>query len=355
MTIVPERSVDVVVVGAGISGLAVADRLTAAGVRVVVLEARQRPGGRLLTAPPSFDLGATWFWDGEHRVARMVQRFGLATFAQHLDGDTMYEDANGVRRLAGNLVDAPSHRFAGGAAELADRLAEALPDECVQFGCAVEGVEHDDDTLIVTASGRRWRTQHVVLALAPSLAAASIRLPADTPAELLRVAAATPVWMGQIAKVVAVYDAPFWRADGLAGAGISRVGPMQEIHDMSSPHGRPAALFGFAPAILLGAQPEVRILEQLRRLFGAAAAQPERLLIQDWSAERHTSPQQTESSGSASSADYSLYGHSLYQRASLNGRLHWSSTETATHHPGHIEGALEAAERVAESILQTVG
>lgn len=347
-------AIDVVVVGAGISGLAVADHLTAAGVRVIVLEARQRPGGRLLTAPPCFDLGATWFWDGEHRVARMVERLGLATFDQHLDGDTMYEDANGVRRLAGNLVDAPAHRFAGGAAELASRLAAALPDGCVRLGCAVESVEHDDDHLIVTASDHRWRSRHVVLGLAPSLAATSIRLPAETPADLLRVAVATPVWMGQIAKIVAVYDEPFWRAEGLAGAGISRVGPMQEIHDMSGPHGQPAALFGFAPATLLGARPEVQILEQLRRLFGAAAAHPDRLLIHDWSAERHTVPQQTASSRATSSADYSLYGHDLYQRPALNGRLHWSSTETATRHPGHIEGALDAAQRVSESILQTV-
>jgi monoamine oxidase len=344
-------TVDVVVIGAGISGLAVADHLAAAGMSVVVLEARQRPGGRLLTASPCFDLGATWFWDGEHRVAHLVERLGLATFDQYLDGDTMYEDANGIRRLAGNLVDAPARRFAGGAAELANRLAAVLPDGCVQLGCAVDSMEHDDGQLIVAANDRRWRTQHVVLALAPSLAATSIRLPPDTPADLLRVAAATPVWMGQIAKIVAVYDEPFWRADGLAGAAISRVGPMQEIHDMSGPHGQPAALFGFAPAMNLGAQPEVQILEQLRRLFGAAAAQPDRLLLQDWSAERHTVPQQTASSRATASADYSLYGHHLYQRPALNGRLHWSSTETATRHPGHIEGALDAAQRVTESIL----
>jgi monoamine oxidase len=347
--------IDVVVVGAGISGLAAADRLTASGVRVVVLDARQRAGGRLLTAPPCLDLGATWFWDGEDRVARMVERLGLATFEQHLDGDTMYEDANGLRRLAGNLIDAPARRFAGGAAELADRLATELPSGCIRLGCPVEGVEDHGDHLTVMASDQRWRTQHVVLALPPSLAVASIRLPADTPADLLRVAAATPVWMGQIAKIVAVYDEPFWRADGLAGAGISRLGPMQEIHDMSGPHGQPAALFGFAPAMLLGAEPEQQVLEQFGRLFGATATRPNQLIIQDWSAEPHTVPQQPASPRAVSSADYSLYGHALYQRPALNGRLHWSSTETATHHPGHIEGALDAAHRVSESILQTLG
>ncbi|MFZ9042348.1 MAG: flavin monoamine oxidase family protein [Ilumatobacteraceae bacterium] len=348
-------AVDVVVIGAGISGLAVAERLTTAGVEAVVLEARPRPGGRLLTAPPCLDLGATWYWDGEHRVARMVERFGLTPFDQHLDGDTMYEDADGVHRLAGNLVDVPARRLAGGMARLADHLAASLPEECVQLDCAVSGIDHDGDHLIVVSGDRRWRCRHVVLALPPSLAAASIRFPADTPTDLLGVAAATPVWMGQTAKVVAVYDRAFWRAHGLAGAGISRVGPMREIHDMSGPLGRPAALFGFAPAMFLGSHPETQILEQLGRLFGAPAKQPEQLLVQDWNAERYTVPPGPVSARVPTAADYSLYGHDLFQRPALNGRLHWSSTETATRHPGHIEGALDAAARVADSIVRSFG
>ena len=42
---------DVVVVGAGLAGLAAASRLVDAGAEVVVLEARQRVGGRTLTVP----------------------------------------------------------------------------------------------------------------------------------------------------------------------------------------------------------------------------------------------------------------------------------------------------------------
>jgi monoamine oxidase len=64
---------DVIVVGAGASGLAAATALHAAGRDTICLEARDRIGGRLLSAPTShperaLDLGATWFWDGEERV-----------------------------------------------------------------------------------------------------------------------------------------------------------------------------------------------------------------------------------------------------------------------------------------------
>lgn len=340
---------DVLVVGAGIGGLSVADRLAAAGLGVTVLEARTRPGGRLLSAAPGLDLGATWFWPGETRVATLVERFGIPTFDQHGDGDAMYEDPTGMRRLDGNPLDSGARRFVGGSARLADRLAATLPAGCLHYGCVVDGVERGDtESLEVIAGGTRWRCRHVVLAVPPSLAMATIGLPDDLPIDLRRVAAATPVWMGHIAKVVAVYADPFWRAAGLAGSAFSRIGPLQEIHDMSGVQGHPAALFGFAPAASLGEQSEDQILEQLARLFGPAAAQPQQLVIQDWSAERFTTPSAPES---GIRADYSHYGSAFYQRPALNGRLHWSSTETGPGHPGHIEGALEAAERTARWIL----
>ncbi|MFC9506007.1 hypothetical protein [Streptomyces sp. NPDC057002] len=52
-------------------------------------------------------------------------------------------------------------------------------------------------------------------------------------------------------------------------------------------------------------------------------------------------------------ADYSLFGHPLYRRPALDGRLHWASTETADRYAGHIEGAPAAAERAVTASLTT--
>ncbi|MFC4114008.1 FAD-dependent oxidoreductase [Nonomuraea zeae] len=93
---------------------------------------------------------------------------------------------------------------------------------------------------------------------------------------------------------VATYRTPFWRSAGLAGGAISWIGPLREIHDMSGPDGTPAALFGFdpaaTPATAVGLGFTTVVTTQLARLFGQEAAQPEALHVQDWSAERWTSP-----------------------------------------------------------------
>jgi monoamine oxidase len=59
----PEHQIDALVIGAGLAGLACAQRLIADGQRVLVLEARQRIGGRIWTERRqgcAIDLGASW-------------------------------------------------------------------------------------------------------------------------------------------------------------------------------------------------------------------------------------------------------------------------------------------------------
>ena len=111
----------------------------------------------------------------------------------------------------------------------------------------------------------------------------------ELPDEIARLAARTPVWMGAMTKVVAVYDHAFWREEGLAGAAFSHSGPMREVHDMSGPDGQPAALFGFAPSGPT-ALTRVAIVDQLGALFGDRARDPLALHINDWQSEQWTSP-----------------------------------------------------------------
>lgn len=77
------RPQKIIVVGAGMAGLAVALELSALGHDVTILEARARPGGRVLTLREPFadglyaEAGAMQVFDTHHRVQRYIQQLGL--------------------------------------------------------------------------------------------------------------------------------------------------------------------------------------------------------------------------------------------------------------------------------------
>ncbi|WP_232667054.1 FAD-dependent oxidoreductase [Pseudonocardia sp. TRM90224] len=86
------RADDVVVVGAGISGLAAGHRLVAAGYRVTVLEAATGPGGRMATRPVGaglMELGAQFLSTDYELVPELVRTAGLAGQEVTVSGRSM--------------------------------------------------------------------------------------------------------------------------------------------------------------------------------------------------------------------------------------------------------------------------
>src|SRR4051812_28077525 len=78
------RRADVAIVGAGLAGLTAARRLVSAGHSVVVLEARERVGGRTLNADLGgghiTELGAQFIGPTQDRIAALARAVGVPTF-----------------------------------------------------------------------------------------------------------------------------------------------------------------------------------------------------------------------------------------------------------------------------------
>jgi monoamine oxidase len=91
---------DVLIIGAGLSGLTAARALERAGRRIVLLEAAGRVGGRVLTEDVGgdhVDLGAHWIGPTQDRIAALVTELGLATRPQPITGRSVLHV--GGRRL----------------------------------------------------------------------------------------------------------------------------------------------------------------------------------------------------------------------------------------------------------------
>jgi putrescine oxidase len=95
------EAVDVVVIGAGATGLSAAHALKQAGRSVVVLEARDRVGGRLWTDEVDgvdLELGGQWVSPDQEELLRVLDELGLETFSRYREGESVYIGITGERR-----------------------------------------------------------------------------------------------------------------------------------------------------------------------------------------------------------------------------------------------------------------
>jgi Zn-dependent alcohol dehydrogenase len=98
---------DVAVVGAGLAGLAAARRLSALGASVVVVEARDRVGGRVqgheIGGDKVVEVGGQWIGPTQDRLAALSAELGVDTFPTHGHGDNLIEYGGKLRRYRGTI------------------------------------------------------------------------------------------------------------------------------------------------------------------------------------------------------------------------------------------------------------
>lgn len=448
-------TVDVVVVGGGLSGLVAAREVASQGRSVVVLEARDRVGGRVLNHDIGngsvIESGAAFVGPTQDHILALAEELGVATFKQHTAGQNVYCSNGRASRYTGTVppdplilpdaaslqlkinqmsrevpVDAPwaaakaaewdatslhdwvedntvnpatgnlllsylqptfgtdarevsllfflwyiatagnednpgtferssetaggaqDSRFVGGSQLVPIRLAEQLGDS-VAFNAPVRRVEQSSDAVTVTTDRGQVSATRLIMAVPPPLAAAidwDPLLPAHRMQLLQRLE------MGTLMKCDAVYDTPFWRADGLSGMSVQDTGAVRVSFDNSPPDGEPGVLLAFVGGSTWREwadrpfeERRAAVLRGFANAVGPRALEPVDYVECDWPQQRWTLGSPVASAGTGT---VTAFGSRIREPV---GRVHWAGTETSTYWSGFMDGAVRAGERAAAEVL----
>ena len=196
----------VVIIGAGLTGLTTAWYLQQQGITPIILEARNRVGGRIHTVytqgQASVEMGATWFADKHQHLVGLLQSLGLEYFEQQYSNLAIYDPGMGqpAQLFQVPTAEEASYRITGGTATLIECLLQALGPEHVHYNQAVKRLELHNSGVRVTAGNTVFEADVVLSTLPPNLLVNTVQFTPALPGNVADVAQATHTCMGESIK-----------------------------------------------------------------------------------------------------------------------------------------------------------
>ncbi len=344
---------DIVVIGAGLSGLLIGRQLQQAGLNVVMLEGRDRIGGRIHSVDTAngtrVEMGATWFGPQHIHLRKLLDTLQIESFEQYMQGITHYQpDPNQPIQQIQLPPQPPSYRIAGGTKALIDKLAEGLLH--VHIGEKVKAVDFSEQLVSIHTDSETYQAQKVISTLPPALLVSNIQITPRLPTYVVSIAQQTHTWMHDSIKESLVYEKPFWKERGFSGALFSNVGPAVEFYDQSNSYNDRYALCGFLNNGLAHLSREQRkelLLAQLEQAYGREAKEYIEYLETNWREEIFSSD------GYQDLVPHQANGHPIYKQALYDQRFWIGGTETSTVYGGYMEGAVYRAHEIVKEVLAT--
>lgn len=347
---------DILIIGAGLTGLTLAYQLRNSGLSIKLVEARSRIGGRIETVKTpngeKVEMGATWLGGKHTYLSKLLEELGINTFEQIIGDTAIYEaistSPHYLARIPPNPE--PSLRIAGGTDKLIHKLASFIDSADILLDTKVESIKYDNEEAITNCVHTIINSKIVVSTLPPNLLVSTIDFDNKLPQELITIAKQTHTWMGESIKIALTYPTPFWRREDLSGTIMSNVGPIPEMYDHCNVEDNRYALMGFLNGGYYQLTKEERlaiIMKQLKKYFGDLAETYTKYEEKVWRTESETfSPYDR------NVLPHQLNGHDVYQTSYLSESLILAGTETSTYYPGYMEGAVYSGLLTSQRIIK---
>ncbi|KAG8000995.1 Amine oxidase [flavin-containing] [Nibea albiflora] len=384
-----DNTYDVIVVGGGISGLSAAKLLKANGLSPVVLEARDRVGGRTFTVrgksypfkgsfPPMWNpfvlLDFNNLWRTMDDMGKEIPREApwKAPHAEEWDKMTMLElfesicwtstvrqfaklfvnvnvtsephevsalwflwyvkQCGGTMRIFSTTNGGQERKFLGGSSQISECMAKELGD-LVKLQSPVHRIDQSGDMVVVeTVDKQTYKAKYVIVATPPGL---NLKMHFNPELPPLRNQLIHRVPMGSVIKCMVYYKENFWRKKGYCGSMVieEEGAPIGLTLDDTKPDGTVPAIMGFILA------------RKCRKLSGLTKEERLRKICEIYSRVL----------GTEEALHPVHYEEKNWVLREPVGRLYFAGTETATEWSGYMEGAVQAGERAAREVMCALG
>jgi monoamine oxidase len=224
------KKTNIIVIGAGLAGLTLARLLEKENIECTILEARDRPGGRIFTSRTEgeapVEMGATWLGSQHRYLMKLMAELNLEKIEQQMGRYVHFEP---ISTSPPQLVELPenrepTYRIAGGSDQLISALSGSLRNSTIQLNQKVKTVQFKGDTVTLITETDRYECDIVVSTLPPKLLVDLIAFEPSLPQNLQSIAASTQTWMAESIKVALTYEYPFWRDGKNSGTVMSNTG-----------------------------------------------------------------------------------------------------------------------------------
>ncbi|MEB8346388.1 FAD-dependent oxidoreductase [Flavobacteriaceae bacterium KMM 6898] len=341
---------DLIIIGAGLTGLTLAYYLKQHNLDFVLIEARDRLGGRIYTKQnpnnPPIEMGATWISPQHTLLLKLLQELGVKTFEQKMGDTAIYEafSTSPFHLVSLPKSEIPSYRVQQGTQQIIEKLAAKIDNKQIYTSQNIQGIQKVGKTITATSKTHHFKGAIVISTLPPLLFADNIKVSPLLPNDLSEIAKKTHTWMGDSIKIALSYRKKFWKQKHLSGTIFSNVGPISEMYDHSNVEDSHFALKGFLNGAYFGISKEERlklVLNQLEKYYGSQVNDFINYEEVVWKNEPYTS---TEASGYI--LPHQNNGNAVYQKGYLDNTLFLAGTETSPLNGGYMEGAVHSANHI---------